>query len=94
MMTKEALFDLIDSNDGEIRFEDEYSLTDWSGARFCTYSPDQNFGEGEICGFEKALAFYNKHNGGNTQWVKVAEQVEHAAVVEEQDSKHLKLLRA
>lgn len=64
-MTREELFEIIDENDGELVFDDGYAITDWSGGRFCLYNPDQQFGEGTVCGFEEALEFYRNHlNGG------------------------------
>lgn len=61
-MTREDLFSIIEEHNGELIFEDGYAMTDWSGARFCLYSPDQGFGEGHICGFTDALQFYQLHS--------------------------------
>lgn len=60
-MTRKEFDLLLDKNDGELDFEDGFVLTDYSGARYCMYAPDQGFGEGTICGFSEALKFYNTH---------------------------------
>lgn len=64
-MTREDLFRIIEEHNGELIFEDGYAMTDWSGARFCLYNPDQGFGEGHICGFTDALQFYQLHSKEN-----------------------------
>lgn len=62
-MTEKELDLMIEENDGELDFADGYALTDYSGGRYCIYAPDQELGEGTICGFEEALKFYNDHKG-------------------------------
>lgn len=60
-ITEKELDLLIEENDGVLEFDDGFALTDYSGGRYCMYAPGECFGEGEVCGFEKASDFYKIH---------------------------------
>lgn len=62
-ITEKELDLMLEENDGVLEFADGYALTDYSGGRYCMYAPDEKFGEGTTCGFEKAVEFYNNHKG-------------------------------
>jgi hypothetical protein len=57
-MTYNELMEIIDENDGEVNFANGNCLTDWSGGRFCTYTEDQHFGQGEVVDLYDAIRFY------------------------------------
>ena len=60
-MTKEILDRALELADGEIVFSDGFALTDWSGDRYCCYTPSQEFGEGTVCDKDDAIKFYCEH---------------------------------
>lgn len=56
--TEKELDLMLEENDGVLELSDGYCLTDYSGGRYCLYAPGEIYGEGKVCDFKEALAFY------------------------------------